>query len=695
MTMIRSPLILLHTLMLAGSAVAAQQPTMEALMSAPFPSALAAAPNGTLAWVQNAEGVRNIWLATGPEYRARQVTRYLADDGQDIGSLAFSADGRTLVFVRGGSANRQGEVPNPTSSPAGAEQALWRLAVESGEITRIGIGSSPAISPRGDGLAFLRGGDVWWAPLAGGNPSILVRGRGGEGSLRWSPSGEHLAYVSSRGDHSYIGIYTAADTSLMWISPSVDSDENPAWSPDGSQIAFTRAPTASRLTIFRPTRTAEPWSIRVADARTGQSRELWRADAGRGSAFWPVVGEAQLLWLGDRIVFPWEKNGWVQLYAIGSNGGNALHLTPGAFEVEYVAAHPNGRDITYNSNQDDIDRRHIWRVSARGGAPERLTPGQGIEWSPTPMASGAIAYFASGARTPAYAALLQNGLARALAPETMPRAFASQAALVEPSAVMITAADGKQIPAQLFLPRDARPGDRRPAIVYMHGGSRRQMLLGFNYSSYYHHAYSMNQFLASQGYVVLSLNYRSGIGYGMEFREALNYGASGASEFNDVLGAGLYLRARPEVDAGRIGLYGGSYGGYLTAMGLSRASDLFAAGVDIHGVHDWNVGIRTFIPSYNVLERVEEARVALSSSPMSTIDSWRSPVLVIHGDDDRNVSFAETVTLVEALRKRGVEVEQLVFPDEVHSFLRHANWLSAYRAAADFFQRRLRGERAR
>jgi dipeptidyl aminopeptidase/acylaminoacyl peptidase len=111
--------------------------------------------------------------------------------------------------------------------------------------------------------------------------------------------------------------------------------------------------------------------------------------------------------------------------------------------------------------------------------------------------------------------------------------------------------------------------------------------------------------------------------------------------------------------------------------------------VDIHGVHDWNVGIRTFVPSYAPTDSLR--RLAFNSSPMAYIDRWRSPVLVIHGDDDRNVSFTETVTLVEALRERGVEVEQLVFPDEIHGFLRHENWLAAYRATADFFDRKLRG----
>ncbi len=140
-----------------------------------------------------------------------------------------------------------------------------------------------------------------------------------------------------------------------------------------------------------------------------------------------------------------------------------------------------------------------------------------------------------------------------------------------PQQVIYQATDGMQIHGQLFLPPNSRPGEKHQAVVFMHGGSRRQMLLGWHYMDYYNNAYAMNQYLASLGYVVLSINYRSGIGYGMEFREAINYGAAGASEFNDVEGAGLYLRGRADVDPQHIGLWGGSYGGYLTALGLARA----------------------------------------------------------------------------------------------------------------------------
>jgi len=672
---------------------AQQKPTIDQLMSAPFPTELTAAPaGGKVAWVENARGLRNILVAEPPDYKARAITSYKADDGQEVGSLEWTPDARAVVYTRGGAANRAGEIPNPTSDPKGAEMALWVVSAAGGEPKRIGEGSGPAISPNGDQVAYLLRGQIWTAPVDGSRkPEQLTKLRGTCGALRWSPGGAQLAFTSNRGDHSFIGVYDVAARSVRFLDPSVDRDGNPAWSRDGRQIAFLRFPASRELSLFGPKRTADPWSIRVADAATGAGRQVWIAETGRGSVFHAVVAASQIHWgAGGRLVFPWERDGWSHLYSVPAAGGAAKLLTPGEFEVEDVALAPDGRSVLFSSNQDDIDRRHLWRVSVEGGHVEALSRGSGIEWSPAMTSDGnSLAFLRSGARQPAGAAIRVGDAA--------PRDLTSVAypgdALVEPQAVHFSAADGMRIPAQLFLPRGVAAGERRPAVIFFHGGSRRQMLLGFHYGSYYHNAYSFNQYLASRGYVVLSVNYRSGIGYGMEFREALNYGATGASEFHDVMGAGLYLRGRADVDPKRIGLWGGSYGGYLTALGLSRASDLFACGVDIHGVHDWNVTIRNFAPTYDPQAAQAAAHLAFESSPMASVKTWRSPVLLIHGDDDRNVPFSESVTLAEALRKQGVQFEQLVFPDEVHSFLRHERWLEVFRAASGFFDRHLKPER--
>jgi dipeptidyl aminopeptidase/acylaminoacyl peptidase len=200
----------------------------------------------------------------------------------------------------------------------------------------------------------------------------------------------------------------------------------------------------------------------------------------------------------------------------------------------------------------------------------------------------------------------------------------------------------------------------------------------------------MNQYLAAHGFVVLSVNYRSGTGYGLNFREALNFGNSGGSEYNDVLGAGQYMAARADVDPRRIGVWGGSYGGYLTALALARASNLFAAGVDMHGVHDWSIRADRSLNALNADELRAIERTALQSSPLADVSNWRSPVLLVHGDDDRNVTFSQTERLVEALRGQGVEFEQLIFPGEVHEFLLEESWIRAYRAAGDFLIRKLK-----
>jgi len=673
-----------------------KQFTLEQVMSAPFPSGLVAAPKGgKVAWVLNAKGVRNIWMAEPPSYKGRQLTSYNEDDGMEIGELTWTPDGHSIVFTRGGDLEGFGENPNSRSRAEEPKQGIWIISSE-GKPRLLAEGHSAAISPKSDRAAFINKRDVWWVRLDGGEKAaLLLQTKGRSGSLHWSPDGSKLCFISSRGDHNFVGVYETTSKGIRYLDPSVDRDSEPIWSKDGKQVAFIRIPTSREAGAFAPKRSGRPWSIRVADAETGVGREVWRADEGRGSVFREVVADDQLFWSADNaLVFPWEKDGWTHLYSLpaASEAGKATLLTPGEFEVEHVSISADGKEILFASNSGDIDRRHIWRVPIAGGfSALSVTRGNGIEWSPVAISDGkTIAFLRADARRPERAAIIVgNGSAQDLAPETMPSEF-PESSLVEPQQVIFDGADGLKIHGQLFMPNRLDKSKRHPAVIFFHGGSRRQMLLGWHYMYYYRNAYAMNQFLANQGYIVLSVNYRSGIGYGMEFREALNYGATGGSEFNDVMGAGLYMRSRTDVDPQRIGLWGGSYGGYLTAMGLARASDLFAAGVDMHGVHDWNIVIRNFVPAYDPGANPNAARLAFESSPLSSIKTWRSPVLLIHGDDDRNVPFSETVHLVEALRNQGVEFEQLIFPDEIHDFLNFSDWVRAYRASADFFDRHLK-----
>jgi dipeptidyl aminopeptidase/acylaminoacyl peptidase len=252
--------------------------------------------------------------------------------------------------------------------------------------------------------------------------------------------------------------------------------------------------------------------------------------------------------------------------------------------------------------------------------------------------------------------------------------------LIVPELVVVKAPDGLEIPCQLFLPKDVKPDDERPGVVYTHGGPIRQMLLGWHYMEFYSEAYGINQYFANKGYVVLSINYRSGIGYGRSFRNAPNTGARGAAEYQDILAGAQYLQGRPEVDPERIGKWGLSYGGLLTAMALARNSDIFKVGVDMAGVHDWSQRGRGMSEA--------QRKLARESSPVADIKTWTSPVLFIHGDDDRNVDFQQTTDIVQKLRAKGdVHIELMIAPDEPHEFMLFKNRMEAYNRTFEFINR--------
>lgn len=686
------------------------------VLSFPYPSApVAASGTDRIAWTENREGVRNVWTAAAPAFEPRQLTEYVEDDGRPLGGLELTPDGSVVVYVRGGAPNRSGQHPNPDSDPDGAEQAVWAVPTDGGEPRKVGEGDGPEVSPDGREVLFTRGGTIYLAELrpaasetetaddtADGSsgeaatdrddPEPLFRARGSNGSPRWSPDGSEVLFVSDRGDHAFVGVYDREADSLRWIAPGVDRDGPAVWSPEGDRIAFVRTPGRMRDELFN-VMGGTPFSVWVADAETGEGRELWRSPADDGG-FAQYYPSRPLRWVeGDRLLFFSEHEGWLHVYTLPASGGTPVDLTPGPGLAEHTAVSPDGGRLYFSTNREDVDRRHLWRVPTSGGTPQPVTEGEGIETHPVALSSGErVAFLGATARRPQAVSLVapDGSERRRVAPESLPDRFPTEE-LVEPGPVTFTAADGLEIHGQLFLPEGAEAGDGRPAVVFMHGGPIRQMLLGWHYGGYYANAYAMNQYLANRGYVVLAVNYRAGIGYGRDFRRAEDQGPRGASEYRDIVAAGVYLRDRPEVDPDRIGLWGGSYGGLLTAMGLARDSHLFAAGVDLHGVHDWAFRATDFAPggAWGVSSDEDSLDLARASSPVADVDSWSSPVLFIHGDDDRNVLFQQTTDLVRRLRKRDVEVETLVLPDEVHGFLRHASWMRVYRRAADFFDQHL------
>ena len=680
----------------------AQENAFRSFKSYPFTNELCASATGSrIAWAMNEQGKRNVYVAEGPAFTARMLTRFTKDDGQEISHLTISADGKWVVFVRGGDhgANWDDDLPiNPLADTKPFKVQVACIPFAGGEVKYLSEGDEPVVSLHNT-IAFIKNGQVFAAQPDSGTATSLFTTRGTVSDLQWSPDGNRLLFVSNRVGHSIIGVYHNGDSSLSWIAPAFSRDASPQWSPDGNSVAFIRRPVTGGTPDAILVRKHIPWSIYTADLLSNRAALLWKAPATLRGSFPTTDGNANLHWAADnKVVFLSYQDGWPHLYSINATGGKATLLTPGNFMCEHIKLSSDKTHLVFSVNTGsdklDIDRRHAAMVSIDKPDMQLLTPGTGLEWMPVLTGDGNTAAFISAtAQQPPQPAVLKLGSKNStlLCADLIPAQFPQQH-LVTPRQVIFTSADGLTIHAQLF--ETAGGSAKKPAIVYIHGGPPRQMLLGWNYSDYYCNAYASNQYLASLGFIVLSVNYRLGIGYGYEFHQPAHAGTAGAAEYLDIKAAGEWLQKQSFVDSRKIGVYGGSYGGYLTAMALAKDSKLFAAGVDIHGVHDW-VGrsniLTAFANSYEKAPDYDKAiKTGWASSPVSSINTWKSPVLIIHGDDDRNVAFGQSIDLISRLEKKGIPYETLMIPDDTHHWMNFNNAVTVYAAVANYFVKKFK-----
>lgn len=679
--------------------ILAQSFSLEAALSYPFPSELTASPNGSkIAVAINQKGIRNIYIAEAPAFALQKLTSYSTDDGQEITGITFTPDGNRIVFARGGDHGAFDEtIPrNPSSAPFAPKIQLYSIAATGGKTILLDEGDEPTISPDSKWVAYIKNNQPRIAAVDGSAPARnLFYAKGNISNLQWSPDGTRLLFTTSRGDHSFIGVFKDSLSPIQWIDPSFARDQSPRWSPDGKNIVFVRRPATGgapdSLTVPR----YEPWAIYTADIITGKAKRIWKAPETLQGSVPATNGRYNLHWAADnRIVFVSYQDGWPHLYSISANGGETLLLTPGNFIVEHVKLSHDKKWVLFSTNtgpdKSDYERRHIAKVPVNKAAMQVLTPGSGIETFPVVTGDGKnIAFLSADAQRPTVLASMpfDGGKATLIGKNLIPADFPS-AQFITPKPVRFKAADGKPVYGQLFEPLNKT--GKNPAIVFIHGGPQRQMLLGWHYGDYYANTYALNQYLVSKGFTILSVNYRLGIGYGYDFQHPAGDWINGASEYLDIKAAGDWLALQPTVDAKRIGVYGGSYGGFLTAMALAKNSKLFAAGVDIHGEHN----LMVFAPELTKEEQAPDTelsrKLAWQSSPVAYIDTWTSPVLIIHGDDDGNVPFRQSVDLVRRFEKKGFrDFETLVVPDETHHWMKFSNQLKVDEAIAEFLIRKL------
>jgi dipeptidyl aminopeptidase/acylaminoacyl peptidase len=638
---------------------------------------------------------RAVWAARtagGPAFRVAQVT---------TGAVELAPDGSAALFTKDGQIFRATVTPlRPASETDRGEKAF---------ITEWGTQSTPVWSPDGKKIAFVSTRtdhsfvvvyDLKTRSVKYMSPSVDF-----DNNPMWTEDSASVVFVRRPGlpfaqqaqpGTGGLGLPNGPAYQPNAVTgrgrgqgaigaPAAQGPQAPAAAEGAQRPRIADVPGLQRAT-FRGGYTI---SVMKANVATGEAEEVWHNQP--ADSIVANISNAKLA--GDYLVFtvatgggrggrgrgaapappptpPGPVDEWDRYYAVKMTEPGSrpalLTTTDGLIEDQTsVALSADAKTLYYCTNAQDIERRHIWAVPVSGGAPRQVTTGTGIETMPSPLASGkSLATLSADWKMPQSLgiwSLTSPDAPQKIAFPVSRKNFPVDAH-VEPQLVLTKAPDGLEIHNQLFVPKDLRPGERRPAIVFVHGGPVRQMLLGYHYMQFYHWAYGINQWLASQGYVVLSINYRSGVGYGRSFRSAPNTGGSGNAEYQDVLAGGKYLQSRPDVDPNRIGIWGLSYGGVLTSQALARNSDIFKAGVDLAGVHLWGSSL-------------DPDAVSFKSSTIGAIDGWKSPVLLVHGDDDRNVAFQQTTGLVQLLRARDVYYELIVFPDDTHESMLHSRWM--------------------
>lgn len=479
--------------------------------------------------------------------------------------------------------------------------------------------------------------------------------------------GGRIAYVPvTRGEPTWLSLFpgdTVHAPGLTRVN---------GWSDDGSKaLVFT---------------ISSDWKTRYIYT-VGAKGILTALDTLRDSAWvdGPALGEAGWLDGGKRIWFVSEADGYAHLYSMAANGGERKQLTSGKWEVDDVALSNDKRTFYLHTSEESPFEQQFYRMSVNGGARTQITKTSGghtVVASPNEMLLADV-YSTSNRPPELYVMRNQPGAAETRLTLSPTAEWLSFPWLV-PEIVMVPASDGVQVPARIYRPKDMNAQPNGAAVIFVHGAG---YLHNVNhYWSYYFREYMFNQLLASRGYVVIDIDYRGSAGYGRDWRTAI-YRHMGGRDLQDEVDGSRYLHDRFGIDPKRIGIYGGSYGGFMTLMALFTESPHFGAGAAIRSVTDWAHYNHEY--TSQILNTPEKDSVAYrQSSPIYFAEGLQDPLLMLHGMIDDNVHFEDVVRLSQRLIELGkTNWELAVYPVERHEFVRTSSWQDEYRRIYELFDR--------
>ncbi|CAN5329641.1 prolyl oligopeptidase family serine peptidase [soil metagenome] len=390
---------------------------------------------------------------------------------------------------------------------------------------------------------------------------------------------------------------------------------------------------------------------------------------------------------GRRVWYVSEADGWAHLYTARPDGSDRRQLTQGRWEVRDVALSPDERTFHLHTNEPSPFERQFYRMSVNGGARQRITSWSGSHEVVVSPDQRLLANVYSYVNQPPDLFLIKNRPGAAMQRLTLSSSDEWRShEWLAPEIVMIPASDGVQIPAHIYRPEEVGAQPNGAAVMFIHGAGYLQNV--GNFWSEYPREYMFNQYLASRGYVVLDIDYRHSSGYGRDFRTAV-YRWLGGRDLQDAVDASRWLQSTHEIPGERVGIYGGSYGGFITLMALFTEQQHFGAGAALRSVTDWahyNQGWTS-----NILNQPQnDAEAYRRSSPIYFAEGLQDPLVILHGMEDTNVHFQDVVRLTQRLIELGKENWELaVYPVEDHAFVRPSSWADEYRRIYEIFQNNL------